>query len=96
MSTCQTQVYIRPPLTLKLHRCKEFAAKGCKVYATARRVEAMSTLTHPSIERTRLDVTDEASVQSVVDGIVEKEGRIDILVNNAGVTCSGECICSSK
>ena len=56
----------------------------------------MSTLMHPSIERTRLDVTDEASVQSVVDSIIEKEGRIDILVNNAGMTCSGKRICSFK
>ncbi|KAI0334359.1 NAD-P-binding protein [Cubamyces sp. BRFM 1775] len=73
--------------------CKEFAAKGCKVYATARRVEAMSTLeSHPNVERMRLDVTDQASVQSAVDSIVEKDGRIDVLVNNAGMTCSGPVI----
>ncbi|KAI0660642.1 NAD-P-binding protein [Cubamyces menziesii] len=72
--------------------CKEFAAKGCKVYATARRIEAMTTLTHPNIERARLDVTDDASMQSVFDSIVEKEGRIDILVNNAGMTCSGPVV----
>ncbi|KAI9068707.1 NAD-P-binding protein [Trametes sanguinea] len=69
--------------------CKQYAAKGCKVYATARRIEAMSSLTHPNIVRARMDVTDEASIKAVVDEMIEKEGRIDILVNNAGLTCSG-------
>lgn len=32
------------------------------------------------------DVTDEASVQSMVDDVVRRCGRIDILVNNAGTT----------
>ncbi|KAI0673707.1 NAD-P-binding protein [Trametes maxima] len=72
--------------------CLEYASQGCKVYATARRLEAMSTLTHPNIEHLRLDITDEASVNTVVDTIIQKEGRIDILVNNAGMTCSGPVI----
>ncbi|KAI0652432.1 NAD-P-binding protein [Trametes meyenii] len=72
--------------------CLEYASQGCKVYATARRLEAMSTLTHSNIEHLRLDITDETSVKTVVDTIVEKEGRIDILVNNAGMTCSGPVI----
>ncbi|OSD06255.1 NAD-P-binding protein [Trametes coccinea BRFM310] len=69
--------------------CKQYAAKGCKVYATARRIEAMGSLTHPNIACARMDVTDEASIKAVVDEINEKEGRIDVLVNNAGLTCSG-------
>ena len=60
------------------------------MYATARRVEAMSSLTHQDIERIRMDVTDESSVQSVIDHIIEEEGHIDLLINNAGITCSGE------
>ena len=37
----------------------------------------------------RLDVADEASVQSVVEATVERFGRLDILVNNAALTVRG-------
>jgi 3-oxoacyl-[acyl-carrier protein] reductase len=33
-----------------------------------------------------VDVTDEASVEKMIDEVAEKTGRIDILVNNAGIT----------
>jgi meso-butanediol dehydrogenase/(S,S)-butanediol dehydrogenase/diacetyl reductase len=36
----------------------------------------------------QVDVTDEASVAALVDGALERDGRIDILVNNAGVSKS--------
>jgi 3-oxoacyl-[acyl-carrier protein] reductase len=32
-----------------------------------------------------LEVTDPASVQTLVDGVLERFGRIDVLVNNAGI-----------
>ncbi len=32
-----------------------------------------------------LDVTDGASIEAAVDGVLEKFGRIDVLVNNAGI-----------
>ncbi len=37
----------------------------------------------------RLDVTDEANWQAVVDRTVGRFGRLDILVNNAGISGSG-------
>jgi len=37
----------------------------------------------------RLDVTDDASVQAVVDDVIKRHGRIDVLVNNAGVGIEG-------
>ncbi len=33
-----------------------------------------------------VDVTDEAAVERLFDGVIEKTGRIDILINNAGIT----------
>ncbi|OSD05587.1 oxidoreductase [Trametes coccinea BRFM310] len=71
--------------------CEEYAARGCKVYATARRLEAMEGFEHP-VEKLRLDVTDDENVQVVVKTILEREGRIDVLVNNAGVLCTGPVI----
>lgn len=75
-----------------LYRCEEFAAKGCKVYATARRLEAMEGFTREGIERLKLDVTDDANVEDVVRTVLEQEGRIDVLVNNAAAPCIGESV----
>lgn len=70
-------------------RADEYAAQGCKVYATARKLESMATFQHPSIEKLTLDVLSDEQVTSVVKTIIEKEGQIDVLVNNAGVNCAG-------
>ncbi|KAI0347958.1 oxidoreductase [Trametopsis cervina] len=67
----------------------EYAHQGCKVYATARRLEAMDTFQHPNIKTLSLDVLSDEQVQAVVQRIVEQEGRIDILVNNAGLNTAG-------
>ncbi|KAI0364901.1 oxidoreductase [Pilatotrama ljubarskyi] len=71
--------------------CEEYAEQGCKVYATARKLESMDGFRH-DVERLRLDVTSDEDVRSVVKTIVDKEGRIDVLVNNAGVLCTGPII----
>ncbi|KAI0725143.1 oxidoreductase [Fomitopsis betulina] len=68
--------------------CEEFAMKGCKVYATARRLEAMESA-QPGIERLALDITSDANVNDVVANVIKREGRIDIVINNAGVMCHG-------
>ncbi|CDO69829.1 hypothetical protein BN946_scf184803.g27 [Trametes cinnabarina] len=70
---------------------EEYAARGCKVYATARRLESMEGFKHP-VEKLKLDVTDDENVREVVKTIVEREGKIDVLVNNAGVLCTGPVI----
>lgn len=72
--------------------CQKFAEQGCKVYATARRLEAMEDLTHENITCVPLDVTSEENIQEVMKTIIEAEGRIDIVVNNAGVMCSSPLI----
>lgn len=58
------------------------STQGYKVYGTSRRPENNTNIT--KFELLKMDVCDEASVKSVVDSIIQKEGRIDVLVNNAG------------
>ena len=41
------------------------------------------------IEIIQLDVTDDESVKTAVNTIVEKEGQLDLLVNNAGYAIIG-------
>jgi NAD(P)-dependent dehydrogenase (short-subunit alcohol dehydrogenase family) len=62
----------------------ELYAKGFSVYGAARRIDKMQNLAAKGMNITALDVTDEASIVSCVDAILDKEGRIDVLVNNAG------------
>ncbi|KAK7686713.1 hypothetical protein QCA50_010313 [Cerrena zonata] len=69
--------------------CQAYAAHGCIVYATARRPESMSNLTHPTIHKLKLDVLEDDQVNDVVKTIIDREGRIDILVNNAGSLAAG-------
>ncbi|KAL1932602.1 hypothetical protein VTP01DRAFT_8280 [Rhizomucor pusillus] len=64
--------------------CEQFAKNGYQVYATARRVESMEGLEELGCKLLRLDVTDNASIKSVVDQVITEAGQIDILINNAG------------
>ncbi|KEP49918.1 short-chain dehydrogenase/reductase family protein [Rhizoctonia solani 123E] len=69
--------------------CEAFAAKGCTVYASARRLETISTFSHPSIRPLIMDVTSDSSVQKSVEQVIEEAGRVDIVVANAGIPCHG-------
>lgn len=60
------------------------AADGFTVYAGARRVERMQPLTEHGIVPIALDVTDDASMTSVVAQIRAEAGPVQVLVNNAG------------
>ncbi|MBD1872416.1 SDR family oxidoreductase [Nodosilinea sp. FACHB-131] len=64
--------------------CQAFHRRGCRVVATARRLEAMDDLKTQGMLTLPLDVTDSAAMKSVVDTVLAQVGRIDILVNNAG------------
>ncbi|CAE6520236.1 unnamed protein product [Rhizoctonia solani] len=70
--------------------CEAFAARGCAVYATSRRLESMTSLTHPSIHCLEMDVTSDSSVKQCVEQIVHQAGRVDIAIANAGVPCFGK------
>ncbi len=60
-----------------------FKNEGANVYGLSR--SAPST----DIEWIPCDVVDEASIETAVAAILQREGRIDIVVNNAGITRDG-------
>jgi len=62
---------------------------GWKVYATARRPEALADLSEKGASTLALDVTDEDSMRAAVDAVAAAEGAVGVLVNNAGYSQSG-------
>jgi NAD(P)-dependent dehydrogenase (short-subunit alcohol dehydrogenase family) len=67
------------------------AGAGAHVVACARRLEPLEQLAteHPGVEAVRCDVTDDGQLRALVDGVLERHGRIDVCVNNAGVSSGG-------
>jgi 3-oxoacyl-[acyl-carrier protein] reductase len=64
-----------------------FRSEGATVYTLSR--TAPPNLATLDASWLACDVSDEASVEAALGGILAKEGRIDILVNNAGITRDG-------
>jgi len=71
---------------------EEFAGRGHRVVATARKPETLDTLRGDSIVRFALDVNDPESVARAVDDAIDAVGHIDMLVNNAGYGQMGPII----
>ncbi|KUJ59241.1 short-chain dehydrogenase [Flavobacteriaceae bacterium CRH] len=65
------------------------AQKGYKVYGAARRVELMDDLKAYGVRPIALDVTDENSMSTCINKILNQEARIDILINSAGLGSYG-------
>ena len=67
---------------------QRFAQEGAKVIIADINLDAVKAAAAQiaGAEAYAMNVTDRASIQAVVDHIMQQHGRIDILVNNAGIT----------
>ncbi len=63
---------------------KALKRAGYRVFGTSRKAVAG---TPDGVEMLTCDVTEEASVQKMVDEVLSKTGRIDLVVNNAASVC---------
>ncbi len=79
----------------------EMASEGAVLILSARRVNELERVKAACIERGAdaedicilpLDVTDEASLPSIVAEAKEFKGRIDMLYNNAGISQRSTCL----
>ena len=62
---------------------------GWRVYATARRPEAIAELQDAGCRTLALDVTSEPSMSAAVEEVERAEGAVGVLINNAGYSQSG-------
>lgn len=59
---------------------------GYQVFGTSRKTVSASS---DGFTMLACDVTDDSSVQKMVDGVLKQAGRVDLLVNNAGIGLLG-------
>src|SRR6516165_1819064 len=72
-----------------------FLAEAAKVIVTYRNAKKLEALKSEAaglpgmLEGAQVDVTDEAAVRKLVEGIVTKYGRLDVVVNTVGGYAGG-------
>ena len=71
---------------------REFGKRGHRVYATARRAEALAALEAAGIRGLAMDVDDDTSVARALDTVSREAGHLDLLVNNAGFSQVGAVV----
>lgn len=69
----------------------ELAKRGLKVVGTATTDDGAAKIgqalaAYPGCSGKKLDVTDAAAAETVIDAIVKEHGALQVLVNNAGIT----------
>lgn len=69
-----------------LETAKVLAARGAKVACLDLVIDGLD----PALFGVRTDVTDDDSVASAINAVVERFGGIDIVVNNAGIGARGD------
>ena len=71
-----------------LSTAQRFAQEGAIVIMADMNLESVKEAAAQisNAEAYAMNVTDRASIQAVVDQVMQKHGRIDILINNAGIT----------
>ena len=71
---------------------KQFLNEGAHVIICDYNEEAGQTALkslNSNAEFYKVDVTDSAQIETMIDSIVNKHGKIDVLINNAGITIDG-------
>ncbi|HEX7911648.1 MAG TPA: oxidoreductase [Paraburkholderia sp.] len=66
---------------------EKFAKRGCRVFGTVRSIAKAAPIS--GVELIEMDVRNDASVQSGIQTVIDRAGRIEVLVNNAGTSLIG-------
>jgi NAD(P)-dependent dehydrogenase (short-subunit alcohol dehydrogenase family) len=70
----------------------ELHKRGHRVYATARRTDALTSLVDKGLDTLLLDVNNDTSIAAVMARIQSDVGHLDMLINNAGFSQVGAVI----